>query len=272
MTNKALGECFTLLSLMNSGREQSWREELKPLYALILRPLDDEIGCSAVQWAVLHEEWRPSPAKLRQIAAKVASPYPSAEECYAEIMDKAQNVGLYGRPDPKNPDVYLEGPPPMSHPLVSRIVPHLGGWQYVCTGEAQMQEGLKKQVAGSHETVMRQWEQEVAGQLVLPPSQRNPVYFRPYARYRAVVPPTDADILAITERHTEPEVDLKEMPDPVKKAIAAISQKALGDMKLTEVEIEQEPTYEDRRKVEAELMEHIRRQKEAVGGSWIEVQ
>ena len=222
MNERNLSECFTLLSLMNSGSEQRWRDELKPLYALVLRPVDDTFGKKAVEWAVLHEEWRPSPARLRKIVARIASPYPCDDDAYAEIMDKAVRIGSYGVPDHDNPNVFYEGPPPMSHPVVARIVAHLGGWRFLCEGDAQMQEGLKKQVAGSHESVAGQWEQEVSDQLHLPASVRNPIYFQNYSAYRPVAPPVDGELLAIPSRRKEPSVVISDMPEPVRRLLAGI--------------------------------------------------
>lgn len=188
MDEKILSKCFTLLSVMNCGREQPWDEAHKDLYELLFERIgSDEEALSAVQWAALHEEWRPSPARLLAIASEQASPIPDAEQCYAEIIIQAQNVGIYGKPDPNNPNIRLAGPPPFSHPVVGQIAAYCGGWEFICSGEANMQEGLRKQVRGAHESVGRQWFEEVGRQLLLAPAARNRRYF-PQRKMFAIPP------------------------------------------------------------------------------------
>lgn len=222
MTNKSLLECFTLLSTMNCGREQTWSDRLRPVYALVLRKLEDELGKAAVEYAVLHEEWRPAPARLLEIAAELASPIPDAEMCYSEVVHEAQEQGLFAMPLPENPNIKLEGPPPFSHPIIAQIVRYCGGWKYICAGDANMAEGLKKQVRGSHESISRQWKEEVKRQVILPPGKRNhgmfPVYVAP-----TILPPVLVPLMLEAPKEY-PQIAASEMPDEVRAAIAKIGQ------------------------------------------------
>lgn len=225
MTHRTLAECYVLLSMMNAGREQKWDDGHKPLYELALKPLTDAEGVGAVKWAALNEEWRPSPARLIQIAAEQSSVIPDAEQSYAEIIGKAQSEGLFAMPHPERPSIKLEGPPPFSHPIVEKITHFCGGWRAICEGEANFSEGLKKQVRSAHESVSRQWREEVKQQLLLPPSQRNPRYFPAY------VPPSLVEatepLWAIEPRHVETPT-LAELAPKVRELIAEkLTPKAL---------------------------------------------
>jgi hypothetical protein len=178
MDSRVFAQCVSMLKAMNS--QQLWDDGHRQLYGLVLVPLDDEVGRAAVVHAATHLCWRPSPADLRRIAADIASPLPDDATCYAEIMHMAERHGVYAMPDPGRPSVLLEGPPAFSHPIVGRIVALCGGWRMICSGEAGMQEGMRKQVRGAHESVCDRWREEVARQLELAADRRDPALFRRY--------------------------------------------------------------------------------------------
>lgn len=213
-------QCMALLMGMNSGQE--WQPAHTQVYDLVLRAIGPEYGPQAVEWAVLNEQWRPSPARLRQIAARLASPYPDAESAYAEILHKAQTVGLYGQAVPGRPNIHLAGSPAFSHPVVARVIAFCGGWESVCTGEANMAEGLKKQVRGAHESIAGQWEQAVSQQLALPEDRRDRRYF---PRWTPYLLPAEWHEESALMALPEPEVDRDKrapVPDELRPLIAGI--------------------------------------------------
>jgi hypothetical protein len=183
--------CMALLMGMHSGQE--WSPMQTHVYALVLSSIGEEYSRAAVTHAVLNLKWRPAPAELRQIAARLASPAPTADEAFAEIVDRANRDGFYAKPDPENPNVRLAGPPPFSHPLVAQMVPLCGGWEHICNGAAGMDMGLKKQVIGAYPAIVEKWEQEVAQQLSLAPAQRNPKYFKPRKPYVPFTPEIEGE-------------------------------------------------------------------------------
>lgn len=185
MTRESLESSLDILEAMNTGRDGDGKwEGLRKLYVIALMPLADEEGIAAVTHAAMNENWRPSPARLLEIAAELASPVPDDEATYAEILHKAQSLGTYARPHPDKPSILLEGPPNFSHPFVEQIVRYCGGWAFICTGESNMAEGLKKQVRSAHESVASEWRAEVKKQLALPPDRRNPRMFPEWKRHQ----------------------------------------------------------------------------------------
>jgi hypothetical protein len=184
MTDEGLTRCLDTLAAMPAGRAQDAKwDALRKLYATVLACLSDEDGLAAVEHAALTEEWQPSPARLRRIAAEVASPIPDAEHAYAEIIHRAQVEGLYGRPVHGRPHCKVEGSPLFSHPLVDQIVLCCGGWGMVCSGEAGLQEGLKKQVRSAHASVAEAWHEQVWAQLLKPSACRDRRLFPRWTPY-----------------------------------------------------------------------------------------
>lgn len=200
---------------MNCGKDQQWGDRHRPVYAIALRRLTDGEGKAAVRWAVLHEEWRPTPARLLEIAADVASPVPDSEMAYSEIITLAQSEGKYAMPHPDNPNIKIEGPPRFSHPLIAQVVSYCGGWDLICSGEANMQEGLKKQVRGAHESIADQWTEQVKVQLALPPGKRDQRYF-PAWKPIALLPPAEVPFMIGPARRAPL---LSEMPAEVRDMI-----------------------------------------------------
>lgn len=182
MTRETLGRCLGFLENMLS--QQDWKPTLIEMYAVVLQPLTDAEGKAAVEYAFTHENWRPSPARLIEIAAELASPIPDADATYDEIMHLADTVGVMGQRHPERPNIRVAGPPEFSHPIVGRVVQYLGGWANLCVGESQLYEGLKKQVRSSWESVARDWRERVRGALRLPPERRDPTLFRAWTPYR----------------------------------------------------------------------------------------
>jgi hypothetical protein len=169
-----------MLAAMPAGAAQDAKwPEVSKLYSVVLIRLQDCEATAAVEWAVTHESWRPAPARLFEIAAELASPIPDCEQAYVEIVSGAQQ-GVYCRPHPERPSIKLAGPPDFSHPIIAQIVKYCGGWEMICSGAANLSEGLKKQIRGAHESVSRQWMEEVKAQLVRPIEGRDRRYFPVY--------------------------------------------------------------------------------------------
>lgn len=181
MNQTTFKRIVSLLQCMNS--QFPWTPTMAEQVALVVRQWEDAFAERVMVEVFRREAWRPAPARLLEIAVSLASPYPDAETVYAEVMHKAQSVGLWGRPDPENANSRLPGAPPMSHPVVSRIVAYCGGWEMICTGEAGMQEGLRKQVRAAHEAVADWWQTQVSRELAFPPEQRDPAFFPAYRPY-----------------------------------------------------------------------------------------
>lgn len=161
-------DCLALLAPMEGN---PWSEAQSQRYTLALDRMDEDLGRAAVS-ALCQGKWRSSPEEILQAAARRISPIPSADTAYLEMVWKAENVGLFGRTNPRRPTVFLEGPPPFSHPLVARAVQVCGGWRAICTGEAQFQEGLSKQFRGAYDRLSREWVQSVVNILHLPECER----------------------------------------------------------------------------------------------------
>ncbi len=174
---------MSILKAMHHGKENPWTDEQRPMYSMVLQGIDDAAAKKALEYAVFHCDWRPSPAELRRIVSRTVAPYPDDDTAYAEIVYKLDAIGEWGRTDPNNSSVQLKGEPPMSHPIVCQMVRYMGGWQNLCSGESQMQEGLKKQARSAHESCAKQWEDAVSDQLRLPEKKRDPKYFRKYDTY-----------------------------------------------------------------------------------------
>ncbi len=181
MQPKATAQCLALLRAMNGP---AWDDSQQALYEFLLDTWDDETGRAAVRQAVLAEKWRPSVAELRQNAARLASPLPSAEAAYAEVTAKERRYGFNARRDPDRPHVFLPGEPEWSHPIVGRAVRWCGGWRGVCAGDMQFQAGGESGAFKAvYEKVRQEWLREVAAQLSLPAAERDPALFAPYAPF-----------------------------------------------------------------------------------------
>lgn len=166
---------MAILMSMQSGQE--WQPAHAQMYDIIMDRIGEEWSKRAVQHAVLTEKWRPSPAELLRIAARIASPYPDVDEAYKEIMGKSESLGLYARQHPSRQNIYLEGPPEFSHPIVNQIVESIGGWRSLCMGESKYYEGLHKQIVSAHQRASEKWERAVSEQLSLPDDKRDMRYF-----------------------------------------------------------------------------------------------
>lgn len=160
--------CLLLLSEMHSGNEQKWSKGKAQLYLLVLRSLGEQASRAAVERAVLTEEWRPSPAALRDIAANLASPLPTENVIWVELWHRMIHVAY--------------GPPPWSHPMLEDIAEGLGGFSFLYQNywpdtDAFRLEALQRRCQEVYRECAAKWRETVADQLGLPPVLREPRYF-----------------------------------------------------------------------------------------------
>jgi hypothetical protein len=154
---------------MNAGKEQSWDANasgLRQVYALVLKPLDDKIGTRAVEYAVLHEEWRPSPARIRQLAAQLASPLPNEGDCFAQFWEAVR----YSHDDPQ-----------WFHPIIADVVRRLGGWESFRTlhphySDVDLRSIWFARFMDAWPVCSAEWTENVGQQLSLPADARDPKY------------------------------------------------------------------------------------------------
>lgn len=223
MTDETITECLAVLRTMKGD---AWTKSHDMVYSQALRPWGDQHGKETVTQALMTLNWRPSVAELVKLSARIASPYPDDDAAYAEIAFKLSTIGLYGKVHPENPNVRILGHPVMSHPVVSQIVAYCGGWEMLCSGEANFQEGVRKQVRSAHESIALKWEAAVAQLLRLTDKDRRAdrVHFQPYVPFTPpdwFVPGNTLDIPAIEPQRRE---DHERMPIPpdLRKAMGAM--------------------------------------------------
>lgn len=227
-------ECLALLSTMPAGASQRWDDAARQVYGLVLRRLDDATARAAVEHAVLSEAWRPSAARLLEIAAERASRIPDAEETCAEIVrlmkpgscaepivwDEAKNTWRPPHPG-ETPTTHLRVSVPRcySHPVVARVVEYLGGWSAVADGECS-DASLHRRVVEAHASVSQRWREQVLEQLTLPAVERDARYF-PEWRPRALVEgsaavPEDPEMERIRRRTEAYDRRMREVPEPAR--------------------------------------------------------
>lgn len=134
------GECLGMLEAMNAGNNQSFAALWK-IYNALLSAWGDDLAMRVCTNAVLTCKWRPSPAELRELAARLESPTPTADAALTEVQVLIRRFGANAMQHPERPSVRVMGEPDFSHPLVESAVRRIGGWARICAGEAQYQEG-----------------------------------------------------------------------------------------------------------------------------------
>lgn len=159
--------CLLLLGEMHAGAEQKWSKGKAELYLVVLRSLGKEWSVKAVQRAILTEEWRPSPARLREIAATLASPMPPCEPLWGELWHKCVHQGYDA--------------PRWTHPILEDIAAGLGGWRFLRgqvwpDTEPRQIEALHRRFEQAYQSCAAAWQEAVAEQLPLPAPAREPRY------------------------------------------------------------------------------------------------
>lgn len=159
--------CLTVLEVMPSSADSTAKWDAhRLLWARTLKQLGPSLSKRSVEFALDNLKWRPSFAELRMIAAKLESPIPDRDAAYAEVLHKIQQFGAYGAPmkdfEDRFPDMRQLGTPPFSHALVAVAVQRCGGWQAICDGEAQYQEGgFSGHFKGNYDRAAETWYEKV---------------------------------------------------------------------------------------------------------------
>jgi len=157
-------EALALLQAMNAGSAQNWNAQWM-IYDLVISRWSESLTRRVVQHAALTCEWRPSPAKLREIAATLESPFPSADLALDEMLTLLRRFGSNAAPHPKfpnRPNILGPGAPTFTHPLIAAAIRRLGGWETICDGEAQYQEGgLQGAFRAVYDRAAEEWKGKV---------------------------------------------------------------------------------------------------------------
>lgn len=214
-------QCLALLEGMNAGNGQSWEAQWK-LYDLLLSRWDEATTRRTVEWAVFHCKWRPSVAELREIAANLCAPVPTADEALEELRTLIAEFGRYAAPHPDYPErfPYMAGPgiPVFTHPLIESTVRRLGGYIAICDGEAQYQEGgLSGAFRAVYNRAAESWRDRVADALMT--GDRPSLLFDTY-------PPLDTSSRLTLARQ---QLALREKQQQARKDIGAFIPRDSGD-------------------------------------------
>ena len=116
-----------------------WTEGQAELYGIGLRTLPDHVVTDTLARAIATCDERPSVAALVRIAGEIMNGQrPTAQSAWMEVENILITRGLYCLPDRYKPNIFREGEPRFSHPLIERSIRHMGGWRAVCTSDLTM--------------------------------------------------------------------------------------------------------------------------------------
>ena len=143
-TDKMLNEALSLLRSMRSA--MPWDDGQRQIYLVALNSMPPSEVPAVIQHAVLTESWRPAPAELIAIGARLRGDLPSASEVETEIMALVRLRGRYGVPHPDSPHIWLQGPPEISA-MSAEVVSRMGGWDSFCTEPTEGRVPTEKRIA-----------------------------------------------------------------------------------------------------------------------------
>jgi hypothetical protein len=161
MTPETQYRCLEYLSGMLSP-SQGWSEAVASLYILAMEGWQDDVAERTVKHAALNEKWRPAPAELRQLAARLVladmAPVPSPVATRDEIRTL---IIRHGRQAIKAAH---------SHPLIAAVVDEMGDWASLC---GRYTEDIDAAFPGAYQRAVAGLEASVAQtQLCLPEPER----------------------------------------------------------------------------------------------------
>lgn len=174
-------KCLAILGAMNSQRDIVDQVEL---YSLVLDVIGEEYATAAVQYAMLHCDWRPTPAELRSTAARLASPLPNEGDCFDEFWEAVK---------------FSRETPEWFHPIIGDVVQRMGGWEYFRSmrphwSDVDMRSIWFPRFMEAWKSSASAWVEAVAEQLSMPSAMRDarfrvgePVAVRP-------IPPAELKI------------------------------------------------------------------------------
>lgn len=141
-------QCLTILQELDTSSQIS--DAGKMLYRQLFAEIGEKKSRGLVSWAACH--WRnefrrrPDSRDLRDVLDALMNRHElTADAAYAEMLEKRAKYGEYAERICPEHAVYRIGEPPWSHPVIGECVKACGGWSAICSGEAQMAEGLSKQ-------------------------------------------------------------------------------------------------------------------------------
>ena len=161
MTPQTQHTCLEILAGMLSPT-QVWTEPTGQLFAYVMQNWSDDIALDAVRHAATHEQFRPSPATLRQIAARLsaesASPLPSLSQVRSEVR---RLIAYHGE---------RAGKAAHSHPIIAAVVEEFGDWYSL--GRMSSDE-VDNGFAGAYDRAVKHLHDEIAATMLhLPASER----------------------------------------------------------------------------------------------------
>lgn len=232
----------TLLESMPGAAEWGKQEEL---YEGVLSMLPHELAMQAV-FRLCRTLWRPSPQEILDAVVEDAYPAPAPADVYSEIIHKAQVIGLNGRRDPNCANGWLPGTPLMSCPIVVDVIDGLGGWRYICSGEANMAGGLRKAVDSAYAPILARWRKEVVRVLTTPAVNRREADVKKYLRkYPIWTTPTGykAGIMrdeVAAPRIAREDLNVSSFPKDVRDKLYALGLGSIGRQIKAEEDAEKE--------------------------------
>lgn len=256
--NEHVTEMLSLLQAMNAANNQNWDVQWR-IYHLLLFRWPDELGREVVTHAALNCKWRPSPAELREIAAKMESPVPAVDAAMEEVLTLMRRHGAYAAPHPDFPDrpgIRTLGEPPFSHPLIASAVRRLGGWVGLCEGDTQYQSGgLQGSFRDVYNRSSSEWHEKVME--CLDNGTRPAALFPPYTPFQV------GDLENVSRElqgKKQPPNALPPRPAPLVPMPADIRQRIVDleetkAMKLPPAPIENAESFEERRQRLRDMVE-----------------
>lgn len=219
--------CLSLLEVMRSQNAQQWGPTMVRFYQIPLQLMGPVWSKAACEYAVQECPWRPQPADLLAMAAKMASPLPPVGELWQEFRHKLLHA------EHKRPS--------WTHPVVADIAATLGGWSELYGAfwpdtHGKTWSDLERNFAASYEALSDEWRRAVVRQLRVPPSQRDPrlapliaespgvpaVGYRPYRAPASLPAGEDAQQLRLMAPAQIVEAMPAEVRDTVKRNLKRI--------------------------------------------------
>jgi len=163
MTVETFSRACWLLSKMPSSIP--WSKDQAELYEDGLQTLPDYLVSDIVHRAIHDCEERPSVATLLRMATEImGGPIPTAGAAWEEVVKFLITRGLYCDPDPFKANIYREGEPHFSHPVIGNTIKVMGGWRAICTSDAGV-DYLRDRFRWVYDDLVEHWSREAPASL-----------------------------------------------------------------------------------------------------------
>lgn len=164
MTEQEFDHCCRRLRGMQDY--EGWSDLLRENHLLAWGKLDVRYVASAIKRAIKTLDRRPSPARVRRLAAEAAAGLPDEGALFGEFWHKAVCVG------------YEDAC--WTHPLLAGIAARLGGWRVVRAMHPHLdfegRERLRRRFMEALESLAEWWYDEVANELERPEEEWDALY------------------------------------------------------------------------------------------------